>query len=107
MAYLVGGLFLSANLAPGRNSYNYHSTDHPDVVEAANYFNNKTNNLNLGVGDRIEVNQWSATPFAAGSTISRVVDMKVTNVIDQAAAANAGAVNIAQILTTELLSSGT
>lgn len=107
MAYLAGGLALGANLPPGRNSYVYNSTDHPDVVEAANYFNNKTNNLNLAVGDRIQVTQWSATPFAAGSTVSRIVDMLVTNVIAQNAASNAGAVNVAQILTTELVSSGT
>lgn len=105
MAYLVGGLSLSANMPPGRNRYRYDSTDHPDVVEAANYFNNKTNNLNLAVGDEITVIQWSATPFATTSTISRVADFVVTNVIDQAAAASAGAVNIAQKLTTELLSS--
>ncbi len=94
---------------PGKGSYSYDTTDHPDVVEAANYFNNVTGNQNLAVGDRIAVTQWSATPFAAGSTISHYAAFKVTNVVPNTAAAgaSAGRVNLAQELTTELTSSGT
>lgn len=95
--------------APGRNLYRYASTDHVDVVEAANYFNNLTNDLIFAVGDRIEVQTWSATPFAAASTISLVKDFVVTNVIARDAAASAGRVNIAEIGVSSAgaLSSGT
>jgi hypothetical protein len=92
---------------PGRAVYHYDTIDHPDVVEAANYFNNVAGDQNLAVGDRIVMAQWSATPYASGSTISRQMAFRVTNVIPRTAAASAGAVNIAQELTTELLSSGT
>ena len=83
-------------MPPGRNQYRYDTTDHPDVVEAANYFNNVTNDLILAKGDEIKCVTWSATPFAAASTISLTKTFIVTNVIDRAAAANAGAVNIAE-----------
>lgn len=92
---------------PGRAVYHYDTTDHPDVVEAAGYFNNVSGNQNLAIGDRIVVAQWSSTPFAAGSTLARQMAFRVSNVISRTAAANAGNVNLAQELTTELLSSGT
>jgi hypothetical protein len=99
MAYTAGNLVLSSNLAPGRNTYRYDSTDHPDVVEAANYFNNVTHDLNLAKGDIIEAVTWSATPFAAASTISNVTRMIVTNVISRDDTTSAkGRVNVAQIL---------
>lgn len=84
-------------MPPGRNQYRYDTTDLADTVEVTNYFNNLTNTLNLAKGDEMVVVSWSATPFAAASLINQVKSFVVTNVIDQAAAANAGAVNIAEI----------
>lgn len=108
MAYTAGNLVQIGGSAPGRITYRYDSEDHPDVVEAAGYFNNKDDDLNLAVGDLIDVVQWSSTPFADGSTVSRVLQMIVTNVISVDAASSAGNVNIAQWgLATGLLSSGT
>ena len=49
---------------------NKKGTAEVDVVEDAGYFNNSDDNLNLAIGDRIDAFTWSATPFAAGSTIS-------------------------------------
>jgi hypothetical protein len=108
MAYTAGNLQGLVNAPPGRMSYRYDTTDHPDVVEAAGYFNNKDDNLNLQVGDRVDVFLWSATPFAAGSLVTAGLQMIVTNVIGNDAAASAGAVNLAQVfLATSLFSSGT
>ncbi len=107
MAYTAGNLVNLISAAPGRSIYRYDTTDHPDVVEAANYFNNVTNDLNLQKGDFISVITWSATPFAAASTISNSMDFVVTNVIPRDALNSAGRVNVAQRLTTALVSSGT
>lgn len=109
MAFAAAGLTNVAGMPQGRGRYRYDTTDHVDVVEAANYFNNVTNNLGLAKGDLITVVTWSATIFAAASTITLVKDMIVTNVIDNFAAASAGAVNIAEwgISSAGALSSGT
>lgn len=105
MAYTAGNLHKISGGPPGRSTYRYDSTDHPDVVEAAGYFNNVDDNLNLARGDFINVVQWSAVDTG---TISRVLTTIVTNVISVDAAASAGAVNIAEYgLATGLLSSGT
>lgn len=96
MAYSASGLSLAVNMPPGRNTYRYDTTDHPDVVEAANYFNNVTNDLNFAVGDRIQFQGWSAAIFASGSLISYVKDFIVTNVIPRGAVSE-GRVNIAEI----------
>jgi len=94
------------NGPPGRMLYRYDSTDQVDVVEAANYFNNLTNNLNLQIGDLIKAFRWSGTPFAAGSTIIEAKQFVVTNVISNDAAASAGRVNVAEVfIATGLLSS--
>ena len=106
MAYTAGNLVLAANLSPGRNSYRYDTTDDVDDVEAAGYFNNKDDDLILAIGDRIDVIEWDATPFAAGSNVTNALQMIVTNVIANDAAAAAGNVDIAQVfLTTSLFSS--
>ena len=111
MAYVAGRLVCKTGLPPGRNDYRYDvdgSVDDVDDVEAAGYFNNKDDNLNLAIGDRIDVFEWSATPFAAGSTLTNALELVVTNVIANDAAASAGNVNCAQVfLTTSLFSSGT
>lgn len=108
MAYTAGNLHCLVNAPPGRAIYRYDTTDDVDDVEAAGYFNNKDDNLNLQIGDRIDVFEWSATPFAAGSTLTNALQIVVTNVISNDAAASAGNVNTAQVfLTTSLFSSGT
>ncbi len=107
MAYTAGRLFGRGNAPPGRMDYRYDSTDPVDDVEDAGYFNNLDDNLNLAIGDLIDALTWSATPFAAGSTITQAKSFVVTNVISNTAAANAGNVNIAEaFIATGLLSSG-
>jgi hypothetical protein len=106
MAYTAGNLQGLVNAPPGRMLYRYDSTDQVDVVEDAGYFNNSDDNLNLAIGDRIDAFTWSATPFAAGSTISEAKQFVVTNVIANDAAASAGNVNVAEVfLSSGLLSS--
>ena len=104
--------FVNENcLPPGRSSYRLDidgSVDDVDDVEAANYINNVTHNQNLAIGDRIDVFEWSAVPFAAGSTLTNALQLVVTNVIANDAASSAGRVNMAQVfLATSLFSSGT
>jgi hypothetical protein len=106
MAYTAGRLHCLVNGPPGKLLYRYDSTDQVDLVEGANYFNNNDNNLNLQIGDLIKAFRWSATPFAAGSTITEAKQFVVTNVIANNAAAGAGRVNIAEVfIATGLLSS--
>ena len=109
MAYTAGNLYSSSNAPPGRGLYRYDingTVDDVDDVETAGYFNNKDDNLNLQIGDRIDVFEWSAAPFAAASTLTNALQLVVTNVISNDAAASAGAVNTAQVfLTTSLFSS--
>lgn len=108
MAYTAGNLFSDSNAPPGRMTYRYDTTDDVDDVEAAGYFNNKDDNLKLAIGDRIDVFEWDATPFAAASILTNALQMVVTNVISDDAAASAGNVNLAQVfLTTSLFSSNT
>ena len=108
MAYTAGNLFSTGAAPPGRGMYRYDTTDQVDTVEAANYFNNVTNNLRLAKGDRIDVYSWSATPFATASLVQNALQLIVTNVIADDAASSAGRVNLAQVfLVTSLLSSGT
>ena len=111
MAYTASRLINETCMSPGRNTYRYDidgSVDDVDDVEAAGYFNNKDDDLNLAIGDRVDVFEWSATPFAAASTLTNALQLVVTNVISKDAAASAGAVNLAQVfLATSLFSSGT
>ena len=111
MAYTASRFINETCQAPGRNTYRYDidgSVDDVDDVEAAGYFNNKDDDLILAIGDRIDVFEWSAVPFAAASTLTNALQFVVTNVISNTAAASAGNVNLAQIfLTTSLFSSGT
>ena len=111
MPYVAGRLFGLVNAPPGRMMYRYDidgSVDDVDDVETAGYFNNLDDNLNLQIGDRIDVFEWSGVPFAAAATLTNALQLVVTNVISNDAAASAGAVNTAQIfLTTSLFSSGT
>lgn len=111
MAYTASRLLNLTGQAPGRNLYRYDidgTVDDVDDVEAAGYFNNKDDDLNLAIGDRVDVFEWSATPFAAASTLTNALQLVVTNVISNTAAASAGNVNLAQVfLATSLFSSGT
>ena len=111
MAYTAGNLFALTNAPPGRMLYRYDcngTVDDVADVEAAGFFNNKDDSLNLQIGDRIDVFEWSGVPFASGSTLTNALQLVVTNVISNDAAASAGNINTAQVfLTTSLFSSGT
>lgn len=111
MAYTASRFLNLTGQAPGRNTYRYDidgTVDDVDDTEGAGYWNNLDDSLNLAIGDRIDVFEWSSTPHAAGSTLTNALQLVVTNVISNTAAANAGAVNAAQVfLTTSLFSSGT
>lgn len=95
MAYTAANLRCDTSAPPGKRAYRYDTTDEivPDV-EAAGYFNNKDDDLNLKKGDTIQVFQW-ATAVGTG-TVSKITDYVVTNVIANDAAASAGNVNIAE-----------
>lgn len=106
MAYVSGNLFSIGNAPPGRALYRYDTEDDVDDVEAAGYFNNVDDNLNLQIGDRIDVFEWGGTPHAAGQILTNALQFVVTNVISNDAASSAGAVNIAEVfLGTSLFSS--
>jgi hypothetical protein len=111
MAFTASRFVNESSLPPGRATYRYDidgSVDDVDDVEAANYINNVTNDQNLAIGDRVDVFEWSAVPFASGSTLTNALQLVVTNVISRDAASSAGRVNLAQVfLTTSLFSSGT
>lgn len=96
---------------PGRNTYRYDingTVDDVDDVEAAGYFNNVDDDLNLAIGDRIDVFEWNGAPFASGQVLQNAIQLVVTNVISRTAASSAGNVDLAQVfLTTSLFSSGT
>lgn len=93
MAYTAGGLSLISSVN-GFGLYRYDSTDDMVTVEAAGYFNNKDDDLNLAVGDEIHAYNWSTV---RSGTLSEVMAFAVTNVVSNDAAASAGAVNIAEI----------
>ena len=96
MAYETAGNVLSQiSSVNGFGLYRFDTTDTPVSVEAAGYFNNVDDNLNLGRGDMIFVYTW--TTVRTG-TLSRVGAVAVTNVIANDAASSAGAVNVAEIL---------
>ncbi len=106
MPYVAGRLQGLINAPPGRMLYRYDSTDLVDELEVAGYFNNRTQDLNLQKGDLIKAFRWSATPFAAASTLIEAKQFVVTNVISNDAAVAAGNVNVAEVfLATGLLSS--
>ena len=111
MAYTASRFINLTGQAPGRNSYRLDidgTVDDVDDVESAGWFNNKDDDLNLQIGDRVDVFEWSGVPFASGSTLTNALQLVVTNVISNTAAANAGAVNMAEIfLASSLFSSGT
>ncbi len=94
--------FDSANLAchghaNGFGLYRYDSIDSLILIEAAGYMNNLDDNCNLAKGDEVHVYSW--TTAVRTGTLNRVQMMGVTNVIANDAAASAGAVNLAEIMT--------
>ena len=96
MAYVAGNLFGLISAPPGKRMYRYETTDEQTTVEAAGYFNNLDDNLNLQKGDIVFVFTW-VTAVTTG-TIGKVGAYSVTNVVANDAAASAGNVNIAEIL---------
>ena len=111
MAYTASRLINETCMSPGRNTYRYDldgSVDDVDDFETAGFLNNKDDNLNIAIGDRFDVFEWSGVPFASGSTLTNALQFVCTNVISNDAAASAGNINVAQVfLATSLFSSGT
>ena len=111
MAFTTSRFVNQTCLPPGRATYRLDldgTVDDVDDAEAANYINNVTHNQNLAVGDRVDVFEWSAVPFAAGSTLTNALQLVCTNVIANDAASSAGRVNFAQVfMPSSLFSSGT
>ncbi len=103
MAYTAGNL-TQISSANGFGVYRYDTTDNMGDVDTAGYFNNKDDDLNLGVGDIIYGFTW-ATAVRTG-TLSEFKLFAVTNVIANDAASSAGAVNVAELQTTGTVSSG-
>ena len=96
MAYTNATLRNYNSAPPGRGLYRYDTTDDYPTVDTANYFNNQTNDTLLAVGDFIMTCHWTTAVFTG--TINQVSWFVVTNVIANNAAANAGAVNVAQVI---------
>ncbi|WP_428687236.1 hypothetical protein [Roseibium sp.] len=94
MAFDGDYLLNETGMPPGYAKYVYHTTDEQVTVEAAGYFNNKDDNLQLAKGDRITVFTWT-TAVLTGS-VSKIGEFVVTNVIANDAAASAGNVNVAE-----------
>ncbi len=73
MAYTAGNLVLMAN-GNGFNHYRYDTTDGLTTVDGAGYFNNDDDDLNLAVGDIIDVVVWStAVRTGTISTVGKVI----------------------------------
>lgn len=94
MAYTPGNLVQQAH-GNGFGLYRYDTTDDLDVVEDAGYFNNKDDDLNLVVGDKIDAFSWN-TDVRTG-TLAAYKTFAVTNVIPNDATNDAGNVNVAEI----------
>ncbi len=104
MAFITADLALISSVN-GYGLYRYDTLDQLDVVEDAGYFNNVDDDQVLGKGDYILALTW-ATALRTG-TLSESKPFVVTNVIPNDAAANAGAVNVAEIwITTGISSQG-
>jgi protein involved in polysaccharide export with SLBB domain len=80
MAYTAGNLTLMSS-GNGFCAYRYDTTDATDVVDAAGYFNNADDDLNLKVGDTIEVVVWG-TAVRTGTIAD--YDMLVVNEVTAA-----------------------
>lgn len=92
MAYTAANFRHVAGEPPGRGMYRYDTTDDWVTVEAAGYFNNADDDLNLALGDSILICHWNTAVFTG--TIADMGWHVVTNVIANDAAASAGAVNV-------------
>jgi hypothetical protein len=77
MAYTAGNLVLTGS-HNGYGRYRYDTTDASTAVDASGYFDNSDDDLNLAVGDIIDVVVW-ATAVRTG-TISDVAQHIVVSV---------------------------
>ena len=84
MAYVAGNLTLVSG-GNGFNNYRYDTTDATGDVDAAGYFNNADDDLNLAVGDMITVVVWG-TAVRTGSisdlAIHLVNEVTAAGVVD-------------------------
>src|SRR3990167_8937841 len=63
MAYTAGELICVFSAGPGRSIYKHDSDDNVNTIEAAGYFNNVDDNLNLAGGELIHCVVWDGAPF--------------------------------------------
>jgi len=77
MAYTAGNLTLKGS-HNGYGEYRYDTTDAATAVDASGYFNNADDDLNLAVGDIIDVVVW--TTAVRSGTISDVSQHIVVSV---------------------------
>ena len=78
MAYTAGNLTLVSS-TNGFGLYRYDTTDALTTVDGDGYFNNDDDDLNLAVGDVIEVVVWStAVRTGTISTVGRVIVLSVS-----------------------------
>ncbi len=78
MAYVPGNLSLVSSVN-GFGLYRYDSTDTVATVDGSGYFNNADDDLNLAVGDFIDVVVW-ATAVRSGtiSDVGKVIVLSVS-----------------------------
>lgn len=84
MAYTAGNL-AQVGHANGFGLYRYDTTDALTVVDGSGYFNNSDDDLNLAVGDVIEVVVWGTavrTGTIAGVGRVIVVSVSAAGVVD-------------------------
>ena len=97
MAYIAADMSLVSSVN-GFGLYRYDTLDASITVDAGGYFNNSDDDLNLAVGDIIEVISWTtAVRTGTVNDVSRVVVLTVDS---------AGAVNVSDdIYVTGIVSS--
>jgi len=94
MAYTAGNLVLMAN-GNGFNHYRYDTTDTAATVDTSGYFNNSDDDLNLAVGDVIDVVVWTtAVRTGTAPTMGRhmVLSVSAAGVVDLSDATAVGGV---------------
>lgn len=84
MAYTAGNLVLMAH-GNGFNHYRYDTTDTAATVDTSGYFNNADDDLNLAVGDTIDVMVWGTavrTGTVSAMTRHAVLSVSAAGVVD-------------------------
>ena|SRR3990167_8962653 len=87
MAYTAGELICVFSAGPGRSIYKHDSDDNVNTIEAAGYFNNVDDNLNLAGGDLIHCVVWDGAPFDSGQ-VPNAYSLQVVTTVDPAGVVN-------------------